>query len=114
MRGTQLTHAIHHTSLMPTLLCGPARCGKTHRLLVRYREELSRGGIGTALWLAPTQRSAAEIRERLLDDGLKACLAPGVMTFDQFARRVVDAGKSPVRPLAGAQQRQLVKRLIHQ
>lgn len=100
--------------LMPLVLCGPARCGKTQRLLARYRQELGRSGIGSALWLAPTRRSAEETRDKLLDTKLQACLSPGVMTFDQFARRVVEAARTPARPLAGSQKRQLVRRLINQ
>jgi len=99
---------------MLTLLCGPARCGKTERLLAHYRQELSAGGIGSVLWLAPTQRSAEQIRDKLLDSKLRACLSPGVMTFDQFARRVVEASPTTIRPLSRSQKRLLVRRLINQ
>jgi ATP-dependent helicase/nuclease subunit B len=94
------------------LLTGPARSGKTERLLTRYRLALARQAPGATLWLAPTQRSAADIRGRLLADGLTACLTPGVMTFAQFAEGVLAASPQVVRPLGDMLKRQLLRRLI--
>ena len=64
-------------------------CGKTDRLLERYRAVLSTATPGSTLWLAPTSRAAAEIRSHLLGGGLDACFAPGVNTFARFAETVL-------------------------
>lgn len=94
-----------------TVVTGPAHCGKTARLLSRYRQALS-GQVGSALWLAPTQRAAAAVRRRLLDDDLPACLSPGVMTFDQFAASVLRASAAAGRPISALQKRRLVASLL--
>ena len=89
---------------MPPLvkvLTGPAGCGKTDRLLERYRAVLSTAPPGSTLWLAPTSRAAAEIRSRLLGGKLDGCFAPGISTFARFAETVLHAAsQSPttVRP----------------
>lgn len=93
-------------------ILGPARSGKTHRAVARYREALADGPIGGALWLAPNWRAAASIRVRLLDDSLAGCFAPGVVTFGQFAEALVRGGDEPVRPISGWLKRQLVRQLI--
>ena len=72
-----------------TVVAGPARSGKTDRLLVEYRQVLADGEPGRAVWIAPTRRSAAELRGRLLTRQLRACFAPGVITFDEFAENVL-------------------------
>ncbi len=95
-----------------TILCGPARCGKTRRLLTRYREQLTRGSPGSALWLAPTWRAAAETRDRLLDGTLAGCFAPGVMTFSKFAQAVLHAAGVPVRPVTRLMKRELVRQIL--
>jgi len=94
-----------------TVVTGPAHCGKTTRLLSHYRQALA-GQPGAALWLAPTQRAAAAVRRRLLDDELPACLSPGVMTFDQFAASVLRASVSAGRPITALQKRRLVASLL--
>src|SRR6188472_2319932 len=86
-----------------TVVTGPAHCGKTTRLLSRYRLTVSEE-IGSAIWLAPTQRAALAVRRRILDD-LPACLAPGVMTFDQFAASVLRASTSAGRAISTLQKR---------
>jgi len=91
---------------------GPARSGKTHRLLQRYAEKLASRTPGTALWLAPTQRSAADVRAKLLASGKAALFAPAVKTFDRFAQEVLEASRKPVRALAPLMQRRLIERLI--
>jgi hypothetical protein len=59
-----------------TVLAGIAGSGKTTAFLARYREALclahERSRPGTALWLSPTNRAQAEIRQRLLDEALAA------------------------------------------
>jgi ATP-dependent helicase/nuclease subunit B len=94
-----------------TVVTGPAHCGKTTRLLSRYRQALA-GLPGSALWLAPTQRSAAAVRRRLLDNDLSACLSPGVMTFDQFAASVLRSSATAGRPISALEKRRLVASLL--
>lgn len=93
---------------------GPARSGKTASLLARYRDVLRRAAPGTCLWLCPTTRSAAEVRGRLAGPELPSCLAPAVMTFDQFSRAVLKAATQSFRPLDPLSKRQLIARLIHE
>jgi ATP-dependent helicase/nuclease subunit B len=97
-----------------SVLLGPARSGKTERLLTRYRRALADGQPGCALWLAPHQRSAVDIRGRLLDDKLRGCFSPNVMTFAQFAETVLAMSAEPMRSLSGFMKRQLLGRLIEQ
>ena len=95
-----------------TILCGPARSGKTERLLARYRAALAERPPGSALWLAPTWRAAAEVRERLLDGTLAGCFRPGVMTFGNFAEAVLHAAELPIRPMTRLMKRELVRQII--
>jgi ATP-dependent helicase/DNAse subunit B len=97
---------------MLTLLLGPARCGKTARLLRRYRVALREQPPGTTLWLAPTWRAAAEVRGRLFDGRFGGCLSPGVMTFEQFAETVLDDARLPIRPMTRLMKRELVRQII--
>jgi len=101
-------------SVRVSILCGPARCGKTGRLLARYREALKNSPPGAVLWLAPTWRAAAEVRGRLLDGSLAGCFQPGVMTFDKFADTVLLAAGVPVRRVSPLMKRELVRRIIDQ
>lgn len=97
-----------------TLLAGPARSGKTARLLDRYRQFLKSNPPGTALWIAPTYRSVDALRHALLNDQLPACLSPGFTTFDHFAEAVLAASDRAVRPLAASMKRTLVRNLIEE
>jgi ATP-dependent helicase/nuclease subunit B len=95
-----------------TILCGPARSGKTGRLLTRYRAALRGRPPGSVLWLAPTWRAADEIRRRLLDETLPGCFLPGVMTFEKFAEAVLHAAELPIRPMTRLMKRELVRQII--
>ena len=95
-----------------TAIMGPARCGKTTRMLERYRRALVEQPPESTLWLAPTWRAAASIRDRLLTSHLRGCFSPSVMTFDRFAEAVLEASPVPVRPLNRLGKRQLVRRLL--
>ncbi|MBN2578568.1 MAG: PD-(D/E)XK nuclease family protein [Pirellulales bacterium] len=95
-----------------TLLTGPPQSGKTTALLERYRRQLAEGRPGEALWLSPTWRAAAAVRDRILDGGIVGCFRPGIMTFARFAQAVLDAAPLPIRPLSQAMKRQLVRQII--
>ncbi|HTQ39786.1 MAG TPA: PD-(D/E)XK nuclease family protein [Pirellulales bacterium] len=98
------------------ILAGPARSGKTAALLARYRQILAEQGDGNisqaALWLAPTRHAAAEIRGRLLSDGLTGCFSPGVYTFEQFAQTLLLAADQPPDYLGQLLKRQLIQWLL--
>jgi ATP-dependent helicase/DNAse subunit B len=91
---------------------GPARTGKTSRVLALYREALAERVPGSTLWLAPTWRAAAATRDRVMDGIRDGCLSPAVMTFDHFAEAVLKASREPVRPLSRSAKRQLVRLLL--
>ncbi|MEN6459097.1 MAG: PD-(D/E)XK nuclease family protein [Thermoguttaceae bacterium] len=95
-----------------TILCGPARSGKTRQLLRGYRESLRRRAPGASLWLAPNWRVAAEVRAHLFDGTLAGCFAPGVMTFAQYADSVLRAGRVALRPVNRLMKRELIRQMI--
>ena len=97
-----------------TAITGSPGSGKTDRLLATYRTRLAENRPGTALWLAPTWRAAAEVRGRLLGGVLDGCFSPAVMTFDQFAETILRLVPEPVRPLGRSMKRHLVRQLIEQ
>ena len=86
-------------------------------LLRKYRDLLRLGGLGErrqALWLAPTQAVAREVRERLALDSAAGLLDPGVTTFAGFATGVVRDGPRPLRAISTLQRRRLVRQVIAQ
>ncbi len=91
---------------------GGALSGKTRRLIGFYREILANDRPGSALWLSPTYRHAATVALQVADSRLSGCLAPNCLTFDQFARRVLEASSACLRPLDPALARQLLHRLV--
>lgn len=95
-----------------TVVAGPARSGKTERLLREYRGTLAAGPVGSGLWLSPTFRGAAAVRDRLLCSELPGCFAPGIMTFAQFAEALLDRADVAVRFLNATMKRQLLERLL--
>src|SRR5262249_7208120 len=92
------------------LLCGPVASGKTAALSDRYRER-SAAGIGTALWLVPTERARDALRPRLVGPH-GVCLAPNLFTFPDFARQVVRAAEPSVRALPELHQRLLLDHVL--
>src|SRR4051812_2562867 len=91
-----------------------ARSGKTTHLLAEYRRRISSGLPGVALWLSPTHRAAAAVREQTLHTGLAGCFRPNILTFDQFARRVLEAAGLTIRPIGPVTQRQILGRLVEE
>ncbi len=94
---------------------GPVGSGKTHRLLDLYGSALAGPGGAAglrALWIAPTSRALADVRQRLAAAGLSACLWPGVTTFDALARRILAERATPVTALGTAAQRDLVRGIV--
>ncbi len=94
------------------VIAGPARSGKTARLLCAYRQCLSNGPIGGALWISPTHRAASSVSTRLLDGTLVGCLGPNLLTFNQLATRVLAAAAPAMRPMSPLQTRVTLRRLI--
>ncbi len=94
------------------ILVGPARSGKTGRLLEEYRGALERMSPGSTLWLSPTHRSCQEVRKELIASGVSAVLGPGVMTFEQLAESVIAASPTPVRGVSRVQKRHILRRLV--
>jgi ATP-dependent helicase/DNAse subunit B len=89
-----------------SILCGPADAGKTRQLRQRYQAIARSGPPGAALWLGPSHRAIGRLRPWLLD-GLPACLAPQLFTFQDFAEEVVRANDPAARPLSHVQRRLL-------
>ncbi|MGD0381958.1 MAG: PD-(D/E)XK nuclease family protein, partial [Thermoguttaceae bacterium] len=79
------------------VVTGPAQSGKTHYLLSRYRAALHCCKPGNVLWLAPTWRAAADVRNRIPGAELQACWEPGVFTFDKFAQAILESSPEPMR-----------------
>jgi ATP-dependent helicase/DNAse subunit B len=98
------------------VLAGIAGSGKTTELLAFYRDalraDLARSRAGTTLWLAPTERARAEVRDRLLDGSLPVVFRPNLVTFDGFADQILAAAPQTAVPLSSAMQRILLRRIV--
>ncbi len=101
---------------MLEIIRGIAGSGKTECCLREYRQTLkslgSQGRLGEVLWLVPTHRSVQQVLARLPHAELPCCFAPGVMTFDQFAERVLRGAEVPSSILNSSERRMLVKSVI--
>ncbi len=95
------------------LWSGPARSGKTSRLLELYRHALGQSPPGGCLWLAPNHRAARDVRSRLLCAQLPGCFSPSCQTFGRFADNVLRASRLAFRPVTPLYKRQLVQRLLN-
>ena len=103
--------------LGPKLLVALGLTGELQRrlLLRKYREVFQLGGLAErrqALWLAPTQAVARQVREELTLRGAAAILDPGVTTFAGFAAGVVRDLAIPRRAISNLQRRRVVRRVI--
>ena len=97
-----------------TLLTGPAHCGKTTRLLEQYRRALADGLPGECLWISPTRRCAAATRQRLLAGGARGFLEPGVLTFELFANKLLQASAREGQRISNLMKRDLLTKLVRQ
>lgn len=97
-----------------TVLVGPARCGKTHHLIGQYWQALQKSAlsVGRTLWLAPTARAAAAVRQQLIGPDQPACLDPGVTTFAALAGRILALAPTPPRPLTLLGERTILRGVI--
>jgi ATP-dependent helicase/DNAse subunit B len=99
-----------------TLLLGDAGTGKTERLLAEYRAVLSSARqqrrIGTALWIAPTQRAQQSIIARLLSQESAVQFLPNVLTFDVFAEQILSATAKRATRMSPVMKRLLLRRIV--
>jgi ATP-dependent helicase/nuclease subunit B len=116
-----------------TIWVGPATCGKTAAALAEYGAALREGGrrkaggrladggsevrlrgktnAPRAMWIAPSRRVAADIRESLAS-AHAGLLGPGTISFDELAAEVVREAGLLVTPINAQQRRRLLRRLI--
>lgn len=101
-----------------TVVVGPARSGKTEHLLGVYRAALAGrpalDALESALWIAPSQRAAESVRNRLPTAEMPGCFSPGIVTFAQLADRVLDHAVDEIRPIDARMQRLLVEQLLQE
>jgi ATP-dependent helicase/DNAse subunit B len=92
----------------------PAGSGKTGRLLDRFRSALreARPKRPRAYWITPSARLAADVRERLIDEGGTAVLSPGIFTFGQLAQRILVRGRVRISSLSAIGERHLVRHAL--
>jgi ATP-dependent helicase/nuclease subunit B len=64
------------------------------------------------VWLAPSSRAAAAIRDELAAKADSTILTPGVMTFDDLARKVVAASGVKTRLVSSSIRRDLLRRVV--
>src|ERR1019366_502982 len=88
------------------ILCGPARSGKTGRMLTRFRERHA-DAPESVLWLAPTVRAVEALR------GEVACSDNSrLRTFHEMLQEIVQANDPAARLLSGVQRRLLTEDLV--
>ena len=97
---------------------GIAGSGKTEYLLNRYRTALEdfrqQRRLGATLWLSPTRRACQAVKDRLLQGDTRICVAPNVLTFEEFAEQVLERSELPIRPLSRSMQRLLLQRIVEE
>ena len=98
------------------LVMAPAGAGKTSALLDLYavslRQARSSLQLGTALWLAPNLRETFQICQRLSQRLGGVLVEPQVLTFEDFAKQILERTAQPVTPLAPGQQRTLLRNIV--
>lgn len=100
------------------LIVGPAGAGKTAHVLSEFRDELraaqTRGEFGTGVWITPTQRARRAVAGAITHDDLPVCFAPHVVTFDEFAERLLRTASATIRPISQITKKKLLRDLIDQ
>ena len=103
---------------MLNVVTGKTGQGKTARCLERYRsalqEGMQAGGFGQTLWITPTHRSARQVISELFNDDFQCCFEPGVVTFDQFAEKLLRKSNVPTSMLKPDQQRMLLRQIVEE
>jgi ATP-dependent helicase/DNAse subunit B len=98
------------------VLTGEAGTEKTTRLFALYRKALIEahvaGPLGSTLWLVPTARAQKPLLERLGDGSLPVLFSPNVLTFQDFAERILRAGPTTATALSPAMRRMLMRRIV--
>ena len=98
------------------LIAGPARSGKTTRLLERYRRFLqsqSREALPAAgLWISPHPGAVAQVRDALAAASRTALLQPAILTFSAFAESLATRGERRIRPISPLQKRRLLQLVV--
>ncbi|HEY0983968.1 PD-(D/E)XK nuclease family protein [Schlesneria sp.] len=98
-----------------TIIAGCAGAGKTERLLKTYGAALERarseGRFGTCLWLSPTQRIQKSIVRQVVARQGAVCFSPNILTFDQFARKILESEGVPDSPISPVMKRLLIRRI---
>ncbi len=98
------------------ILLGVAGSGKTARLLDEYCEQLKlaieQQDLGTTLWITPTHWSRRLLLTTILDRSLDACFLPNILTFDEFADKILLASDDPITLIPEAAKRTLIRRII--
>jgi ATP-dependent helicase/nuclease subunit B len=98
------------------VLTGIAGSGKTGALLKLFRSALSDATRamrpGRALWLAPAQAARDAIRRRLFDGSLPVAFGPNVLTFEDFADRILKFLPDAANRMSGALQRTALRSIV--
>ncbi len=92
------------------VLCGPARAGKTQRMVERFQARLA-DAPGSVLWLGPTVRAVEALRGRLREATAELGL-PLLHTFQEVLEKIVRANDPAARPLTAVQRRLLTEDLV--
>jgi ATP-dependent helicase/nuclease subunit B len=100
------------------LLIGTDPVALEARALVEYADALhaaqSAREAGRVLWLTPTARSRRAVLRRLAVASGPVCVAPGVMTFDQFAESLLRAAGEPATQISSTVRRLLLRRIVQE
>ncbi|MEX1230853.1 MAG: PD-(D/E)XK nuclease family protein [Planctomycetaceae bacterium] len=103
------------------LLLGLAGTGKTRNLLDRYRIALRKTHenkrFGSTLCLAPTRKACRGIERNLLAPDFAACGRPQVMTFEDFAEKILfhaalSHSTEQILPISNLERRWIFRQLL--
>jgi len=93
------------------VIVGPAHSGKTARILSSFRQSMAQGEEATLL--LPTAHAASSLRRELLLEGTFDFLGgPRLLTFIQFAERVLEHHAPEVQPIGPLVEDELLARIV--